>query len=280
MAEQIKKQRIDTGQAGDASTGDNLYEGGTKLNQNLDALYNTFGDIRLFDEQEYGVGLQKLHATSYYQKYPIEYYTSGPVEIGTMHDIDTTDNPLTATLPNGKQGEMVVFRDSIGSWDINPLIVAPQQGESINGSSNAVEFENIYSKVIFTCVNDEVGSVEWTYKIEPISGDYSVPVNSTIEVTNVISQTMNLFNKDLYNGVKLMIYSSDLDGNNKSISELLMLVDDDGIITDEYSIIEKGNRPYSVEWTLSGNNVIANIFTTLSRITFTVKVIETIKVES
>lgn len=277
---QVTKQRIDTGEAGNASTGDSLYDGGVKINSNFYEIYNAFGDWRLSDNEDEGAGLQKIHATGYYQKYPITYYTSGPIELGTKHDIDTTDNPLTITLPNGKQGEMVEFRDSKGTWGTNSVFITPQAGEGINGDSQTVELKNPNSVVLFTCTDDTVGSVNWTYKIVPLGGDYSVPVNQTIEVTNVTDQTFPLFDADMYNGVKLMVYASDLNGNNKSISEVLMMVDADGIITDEYSIINKGQTPYTVTWFISGDSVLATVSTTLTRITFTVKVIETIKVES
>ena len=61
------KKVIDVGEVGNASTGDILYAGGVKINQNYDAIYNAFGDQRLFAAGS-GEGSQKIHATSYYQK--------------------------------------------------------------------------------------------------------------------------------------------------------------------------------------------------------------------
>lgn len=56
------KTLIDTGIKGNSSTGDILYDGGEKLNINMDSLWNVFGDYRLYDETTHGQGRQTLHA--------------------------------------------------------------------------------------------------------------------------------------------------------------------------------------------------------------------------
>ena len=43
---QTPKQLIDVGEIGNASTGDILFDGGVKINNDINAIYNAFGDQR------------------------------------------------------------------------------------------------------------------------------------------------------------------------------------------------------------------------------------------
>ena len=148
---QVPKKRIDTGTVGNPSTGDILYDGGNKINDNFDSIYDAFADQRL-KEIDHGAGRMVIHATGYYQKHPRQSYAGSAVEIGSLHDIDTTQGALIAILPKAKVGEGVVFINSNGSFSATtPLNIRTQAGDSISGYSGDAVITQPFSKVTVWC---------------------------------------------------------------------------------------------------------------------------------
>lgn len=277
---QTKKKLIDVGEVGNANTGDIIYDGGVKVNDNLDALYNTFGDARLYESGK-GVGSQILHATGYYQKQSTQDYAAGPIENGTMHDIDTTAGTFVITLPTPKRGEMVEFINSNGSFAINEIIIAAQAGATISGK-NQVSFSLANSHITFICIADTPGSAIWEYKISPMYGDFSVPVDETIAIASTSGETsISLFRKDMYDGAKLIMAAKETGVGvlDMTVSEVLLLIDStsDTVLSDEYSVLFKNERIFTAKFEISAGQVIAKITATKPNINFSLKSIETIK---
>lgn len=278
---QPAKKLVDVGEIGNANTGDIIFDGGVKLNAGLNALYNTFGDVRLWDVSE-GVGSQKLHAGGYYQKNPTSYYARTPVDPGSLHDLDTVSQTFSVALPTPKRGECVEFINSNGSFAVNKIVFRAQAGGDINGNAT-LEIIQGYVRIIFICVDDTVGSAKWKYKITPMFGNFTVPANTTVEVLKVTPQTIPLFNKSLYDGVKLIMSAYEVVAGVKerTLSEVLIMVDpeDNKVYTDEYSVLFKTSKIFSVEFNVVNNVVVAKITANKDRIMVAVKSIETIKAE-
>lgn len=276
---QKAKQLVDVGEKGNANTGDIIYDGGVKLNDNLDAIYNTFGDMRLWDNN-LGIGNQLLHSTGYYQKLPTSYYTRKAVEPGSMHDLDTTTTTFVVKLPNPKRGECVEFINSNNSFEINEIIFQPQAGADISGL-NELRLRQGKIKIIFTCTDETPNSAKWEYKIEPMFGDFSVPVNTSITVERATPVNIRLFEKDAYAGVKFVISAEEVKAGvrERTVSEVLIMIDpeDNKIYSDEYSVIFKTMKVYGLEFNITGNNAIAKVTALSDRIKFAIKSIETIK---
>ncbi|WWS25377.1 hypothetical protein vBKpnAMK6_00436 [Klebsiella phage vB_Kpn_AM_K6] len=92
------KKIIDVGEIGNASTGDILYDGGVKINDNFDAIYNAFADQRLFAAGG-GALNQKIHATSYYQKIKFgDANSAGTVPMGSCIDADCSEGAVQVAL--------------------------------------------------------------------------------------------------------------------------------------------------------------------------------------
>ena len=276
---QPTKKLIDVGEVGNANTGDIIYDGGVKLNAGLTALYNTFGDVRLWDTAE-GVGSQKLHAGGYYQKNPTSYYARGPVDAGSLHDLNTISQTFSVSLPAPKIGECVEFINSNGSFSVNKIVFRAQAGGDIAGAAT-LEVSQGSVRVTFICVDETTGSAKWNYLITPMFGDFTVPANTTVEIAKAVPQTIPLFNKSLYDGVKLIISAYEIKAGVKerTLSEVLLMVDpeDNKVYSDEYSVLFKTDKVYDVEFSIVNNIVVARVTSTKDRIYFSVKSIETIK---
>jgi hypothetical protein len=276
---QVPKEKIDVGIQGDANTGDIIYDGGVKLNSNMDALYNSFGDARLYDLND-GDGLQLLHATGYYQKFPRLYYSKGGIESGSRHDLNTTTGSFGVTLPTPKLGEMVEFINSNGSFAINPITIQAQAGGDIEGEQLVI-INHGFVKLTFVCTDDTPNSAKWQYKIEPMFGDFSVPINTTFDIDNATAFPIALCKKEMYEGIKLMVSAYEVIHGTKerTVSEILLLIDadDNTVLSDEYSVIFKNEKIFTIDFIVNNGIVQANVVTTKPHIKFSIKTIETIK---
>ncbi|MCB1711421.1 MAG: hypothetical protein KDH96_02725, partial [Candidatus Riesia sp.] len=75
---------------------------------------------------------------------------AGPSTLNPGYDyyVDTSGGSFTATLPSGQEtGTFVVVRDETGSWDTNPLTVAPAAA-TVQGNANIV-LDHRYGNVTF-----------------------------------------------------------------------------------------------------------------------------------
>lgn len=276
---QPTKKLVDVGEIGNANTGDIIYDGGVKINEGITALYNTFGDIRMW-EVNMGVGAQKLHGTGYYQKNPTSYYARNPVDMGSMHDLNSISQSFNVTLPTPKLGESVEFINSNGSFAVNKVVFKAQAGGDIMGAST-VDMTHGFVHVKFMCIDDTVGASKWNYKFTPMFGDFTVPTNTTLEIAKTSPKTIPLFNKSLYDGVKLIMSGTEIKTGIKerTLSEVLLMVDteSDTVYADEYSVIFKNEKVFSVEFSVVNSVVVAKVTTPKNSIKFSIKSIETIK---
>lgn len=282
MAYQTAKKLIDVGQIGNPSTGDPLYDGGVKLNEITTNVYNAFGDVRLLTANE-GVGTMLIHATGYYQKLPRTYYSGNPIELGSLHDMDTSTGPVTVVLPSGKQGEGFYFINSNGSISVDrPLVFRPQVGDGINGIQDQLYITSPFTQVKIWCTK-KVGSVTtWDYSIESMFGSKAMPVDVTKLILKASSTAIPLFGYSEFSGAKFLVYAENMTGLVNKMSEILLAVDRvaKGVYSTEYAVLKNSaDEMYTLTFSVGAGDVVyANVkSTTDDRIKFSIKSIDTIK---
>ncbi|ASD52069.1 baseplate wedge tail fiber protein connector [Pseudomonas phage PspYZU05] len=285
MEIQIPKQNIDLGQIGNASTGDILYDGGKKINENFDAVYNSFGDQRMF-AADAGSGNMTIHATGYYQKatHPTEYLT--PIPLGSLRDIDTTDGAVQVTLAKGKAGECIEFVNSNGSFSVNnPLSI--QAIDNFEGLSGNLIVTQPYSKVTCWCISAENNVSVWRYSItsmfshsvNPIEGTWQIPAGS-------IPLKLRICNELEFNTIKLLTSAQTSDSSKLRTSEIHLLINSvrNEVYSSEFAVMRQGNTSeedeiitYSFEIDALGNvNMIFN--STVVGLRVAVKTISALKI--
>lgn len=243
MFEQTPKQLIDTGEIGNASTGDILFDGGNKINDNINAIYNAFGDQRkmsLDNGQGATVG-QVIHATGYYQKSTsaLDYQT--PVENGSMHDIDTTSGAVQITLSKGVRGEAVFFCNSNGSFSTTRPLTIDANDNFIN-VGRTIKITSPYVFVKCWCISDSDGRSVWDYSIESMFGEKHIPTDGTWATAVGGTVSIPLFHQSEFSTVKYLVTARTTDGTKQKSSEINILVDTTGrqVISTEYAVIRIG----------------------------------------
>ncbi|QQG32116.1 baseplate wedge tail fiber connector [Citrobacter phage CkP1] len=260
---QQPKQLIDVGEIGNASTGDILFDGGEKLNSDINAIYNAFGDQRkmTLDDGQGPTG-QVIHATGYYQKAVTNSEFVTPVQNGSMHDIDTSSDAAVVTLSKGVRGEGVKFINSNGSISVErPLTIIPS--DSFTGLPGALTVTAPYSEVTVWCISDDDGRSIWNYAIRNMFGDYHDPVQGTWQIPVAGSVDVSLFQKAEYATAKFLVTTRSTDGRRIKSSEINILVDvvNDDVVSTEYSVMRVGNTDEdddiaTYDFRINGNNMV------------------------
>lgn len=221
MADLITKKIVDTGEIGNASTGDILYDGGVKINENFSALFNAFGDQRYFSTGE-GENLQVIHATGYFQHATSAEFIS-PVANGSQYDIDATAGAVNVRLSKGKQGELVKFINSNGSISVNnPLVIIPN--DSFRAVSGNLRITSPYSVVTCVCISDSNGTSVWDYSVQSLFGDTVATIRRTYELSSN-NTVIPICHKSEFNAVKLLLTASNTNNTKMKCSEVNLLID-------------------------------------------------------
>lgn len=285
MKFQNKKRLIDVGEVGNASTGDILFNGGVKINEVFEDLYNVFGDRRLLKGNN-GQQLMILHGTGYYQKLPRSDYIT-EIEVGQMHDISTSDGPLTIRLPtNAKAGERVKIQNFDGSWKNFPLSVDAQVGGNIDGQQ-VLKFNQDFCEIQFICTNDAQLNVRgWKQLVTPLYGNHYVPIDDIITLNRQQIVQKEIYKTNEYQSLKLLITGEEIINTNeqtfKQTMEVLILNDKTQVLSTEYGVLYTSpDKLFTVEFVLSADNqtVYAKISqNSLKQIKVHIKAIEQIKI--
>ena len=282
MAYQTAKKLIDVGEIGNPSTGDPLYDGGVKLNEMITNVYNAFGDVRMLSANE-GVGNMVIHATGYYQKLPRTYYSSTPIELGSLHDMDTSTGSITVVLPSGKVGEGCYFINSTGSVSVDrPIAFRPQVGDTIAGVADQLYITSPYTFVKIWCTKKEGAITTWDYSVESMFGSKTMPVDTTALVLKANPTAIPMFGYSEFSGAKVLVYAENVAGTVTKMAEVLMTVDrvNKTIYSTEYAILKNSeDEMFTLNFTVGAGDVVyANVQAIKEdRIKFTIKAIDTIK---
>ncbi|ATN93121.1 baseplate wedge tail fiber connector [Salmonella phage Melville] len=286
MYNQEPKQLIDVGEIGNASTGDILFDGGLKLNSNMNAIYNSFGDQRKMSlDSGQGTTGQVIHATGYYQKSEnpaVDFQT--PVQNGSMHDIDTSAGPVVVRLDQGVRGEGVFFINSSGSISVqNPLTIEPK--DNFVGISGPLVVTSPFSEIKVWCISDDGGRSVWNYSIRNMFGDYYDPVQGTWQIPVAGVVDFPLFHKNEYIASKLLVTSRSNDGKRIKSSEINILIDvvTNTVISTEYAVMRVGalteeDDIVTYSFSISGTGMITMTANGASGLRVAVKSITTQKI--
>jgi hypothetical protein len=258
----MSKDLINTGVVGDSSTGDSLFTGGGKINAMFEEIYDAFGLN--------GANPQNIHATGYFQT-PARTYFTFPVQPGAQLNVDTRNGDLTVKLPNGKIGEMVRLRDIHGSWFNSPVTVQPDGLETINGVIGGLVLNVALTEVVFVCINDTPGSVNWTYSISSISSrDIIKSATGIIDRDFVLAPSTPISHLvcpvNAITTVKLLVSGLQSSGGVSATSSEIHLVTD-GVTHafSEFSVLNTGtDRVYDIDFSVVSGNLMMAITTTLT----------------
>lgn len=284
---QEPKKRVDTGKPDEPDSGDTIHDGGNKINVNIDNMYNAFADYREFLNKngQLGDGKMILHATGYYQKMTNQYYASNIIDIGSMHDIDTTSGPVRVRLPGTpttrKRGELISIVNSSGSFGVdNRLIIETTGADRIDEQSSLIITEP-FTRIDLWVANDSAANGVWMFRTQAMFGQDATPIQKTTSITGPTEVSIPLFNIESYQAAKLMILAIDtkLNSKHREISEALILVKDGQVMSTDYGHIKDENYTiYEAKYSIVNGFVVMSvkgIDTTSAKIT--VKAVETMK---
>lgn len=254
----MSKNLIDVGIAGDNTTGDTLFAGGTKINSMFSEVYDAFG--------KQGANPQDIHAAGYYQT-PAAAYFSFPVKPGACLNVDTRNGSRTVKLPNGKIGEMVKLRDVYGSWANSPVTVSADGVEKIDGSVVPVVFGLNFLDITFVCIDDSPGSVNWTYHASKLDSRDIRVIDRIFILTPSTPVTYTIASVDQFTSLKLLVTGLQQSGGTAvTSSEIHLAQDGTTHVYTESAVLSTGSsRVYDIDFSLQSGNVLMTLSTTLTQ---------------
>lgn len=260
----MSKDLINTGVAGDSTTGDNLFTGGNKANSMFEEIYEAFAKSN--------ANPQIIHATGYFQTPSRSSYTF-PVAAGSQLNVDTRNGALVVKLPNGKIGEMVRLRDVYGSWANSPVTVRPDGLEKIDGAIGDLSFSINFADLCFICIDDTPGSVNWTYQLQLLSSRDLRLVDKTFVVTPSTPQTYLIGPTASFASAKLLMTGLQQSGGTAvTSSEIHLAHDGTTHVYTESSVLSTGStRVYDVDFSIQSGNVLMTLSTTLTQVKVAVR---------
>lgn len=254
----MSKDLINTGVAGDATTGDNLFTGGNKINTMFQEIYDAFA--------QKGANPQIIHGTGYWQS-PARTSFTFPVAPGSQFNVDTRNGSLVVKLPNGKIGEIVRFRDVYGSWASSPVTVRPDGLEKIDGGLGDLVFSVAFSEVTFVCIDDTPGSVNWTYSLRLLNKRDLRLIDKTFVLTPATPVTYVIGATDSFVSAKFLIAGLQQSGGTSvTSSEIHLAQDGTTHVYTESSVLGTGPaRVYDIDFSIQSGNVLMTLTTTLAQ---------------
>lgn len=279
MVKQDPKQLIDVGEIGNASTGDILYDGGKKINSDMNQIYNTFGDQRLFANDE-GDNVQILHATGYYQK-PTSVEWGAQVPLGALRDVDASSGTVRAVLERGKLGEGMVFINSNGSINSTNYLEIQAVDSFVSVPSGNLRIVAPFCRVTVWCVSDEGGVSKWDYSIESMFGNKHIPLDKTYTLGSV-KREIPLAYQGEYQSIKLMLTCASTDGLKFKASEVMVYIDQKAkqVYSTEYAVIRKGHvndedELYELDFIFKNDYITAVASSATQNMQLAIKVVNT-----
>ncbi|AZV00961.1 baseplate wedge tail fiber protein connector [Escherichia phage vB_EcoM_005] len=246
MIKQTGKELIDVGEIGNASTGDILYDGGVKLNTDLNNIYNTFGDQR------------KTALTG-----------------------ELTGQKLLLTTVKGAVGEGIEIINSNGSISSTNYLEIRILDTFASHSTSTLRIVTPYTRVLLWCVSDTNGVAVWDYSIESMFGDKRVPLNKTYNISSVARDIPVVYSGQ-YSLVKLLVTAVNANETIYKASEYLVFIDNQArkIYSTEYAVIKRGQTSdddeiYSLDFKFDTSNYIIATASSVNPMRLAIKVVET-----
>ena len=266
------KKLIDLGTPGDETSGDTLNEGGSKINDNVNSLWNTFSD----DE---GLLIGTL-------PYTRNYNYANSLQPNRLYDIDTTSGSLIVRLAPAseqiyKTGDVIVLRDYKGNWyNANVALVVQNEDGSISGRTQ-IAFRNSLIEVRLVCV-DGVAN-QWVYSITSmVERTYKeVDIVRSVTPSNPLQEI--IYRTDVFHSMKFLITaSSNVNPNHKSVSEILVTDDGTDAIFTDYANLNTtpdGTPVVNISFNIINEEMLIDVTNTAGYPSCTVQVMEIEKIE-
>ncbi|UOL48761.1 baseplate wedge tail fiber connector [Pseudomonas phage Astolliot] len=267
----MSKDLINTGVAGDSTTGDSLFVGGGKINSMFQEVYDAFAPKN--------ANPQIIQATGYYQT-PARTAFTFPVPTGSQQNIDTRNGSIVVKLPNGKVGDMVRVRDVYGSWEHSPCTVRADGLEKIDGEFTDVVFSQAFTDLTFVCIDDTPGSVNWTYSAQLLSSRNLPLIDKTFVFTPTTPVTYVLGSVSSFTAATLMISGlMQLGGLGVTSSETHIAHDGTNLVYSESAVLSTGtSRVFDIDFSIQSGNVVMSLTTTIGQVKVQVKSTNTTRI--
>lgn len=267
----MSKDLINTGVAGDVTTGDSLFVGGGKINSMFSEIYDAFAPK--------GANPQIIQATGYYQ-IPARTAFTFPVAPGSQQIVDTRNGSIVVKLPNGKIGDMVRLRDVYGSWANSPCTVRADGLEKIDGEFTDVVFSTAFIDLTFVCIDDRAGSVNWTYHAELLHTRNLPLIDKTFVFTPSTPVTYVLGPLDSFSAATLLISGLMQNGGiGITSSETHIAHDGTNLVYSESAVLSTGlSRVFDIDFSIQSGNVVMSLTTTINQVKVQVKSTNTTKI--
>lgn len=267
---------INVGTAGVSNTGDNLYEGGQKINQNFDDIY------RAFARRTFAAADKTLHAGGCYQIITNAEMvdlagnaSSNPfnptaarvynAESGDLLFLDPVSStiPTVVRLPDAHKGDTVTIVNFFTSTDPDIVAAVPMVGpESIYGIGQAFTLPNL-SISTFRCIDDDLpnlNSAVWVVHSESFVFLPSINQGGVENCTSLNVTTINIPKAYIKTGMYQLTMRYTNGGNDHSGSSVLHFTHDgaSSIAYEESAVLctEANVKPYELTVSISGDNIV------------------------
>lgn len=208
------KQLLNIGEVVDDGTGDYLREGGQKLNNNFNDLYEELGD----GSNPFPAGAWRTINSSSSNVLNASF--------GKSYAINTDSSKVEVKLPKGSVNDynkVIRLRDTFGTWQVNNVTVTPAAGDTLKGSSdskifntNLTDLELVYcspgrweflaNKLLNKISNGDIATV--------IKKEYICEEGQTDFINIFDSTDYNLVNTHVYHRGNLLFYGQTVNENS------------------------------------------------------------------
>ena len=206
------KQTINLGSAVDDSTGDYLRQGGLKINENFEDIFDELGDG------------SALHPAGAWHTHTYANSASFTPELGGQYNLNSLGGGITVTLPKGSPadyGRVIKIRDVHASWGTNSIAIKPTSGDSLGGSTNPVLFGTDFTTLEFVYSSPATWRYISNMKLDSLpKADGAGVIVATFRVTttnyangfftNISATGYNATAVQVYRNGSLLTYNSDL----------------------------------------------------------------------
>ena len=237
------KRNLNTGIPGQVGTADTVNEGGIKIADNFNQIYDTFADLRLTSSGTQ-IGKQVLHASGVYQLIDQD----SNLRPGGLYTVDATDleEPLTVYLPPIKEfstssydgsyavsGTKIVLQDATSSWGDAGIIIESALGDTITGAVVDGDSQKLYvlesdQEICLVAFYDtDSGNARWKVASRNINTFDTQPSEINSHFSDNFETEVFLLDMRSFKTIKYLVYAEELNPSGDivrtSSSEILLL---------------------------------------------------------
>lgn len=192
------KELLKVGAVVDDGTGDYLREGGLKLNNNFNEVYNELGDGSVPFPAGAWETISSINGNVF------------TASFGKSYAVNTTAADMQIKLPKGTVNDynkVIKIRDVFSTWQLHPVTLTPASGDTLKGSSDSKVFStNLTDLELVYCAPGK-----WEYlanrQINRISGnDVSTVMKKEFICEEGQTDFIDVFGENEYNTNNIQVY--------------------------------------------------------------------------